>query len=592
MKNKIIWIVLGLTLLVGAAAVTMAAVSSGGSSRGAFNDDGYILAVSGDYSSTGELSSASVGTTYVSGGAGYRLGYLDTVRFTDAGGASVSVDNATFIHYADKSVAAFANGVVMQLGDSGVVPAYYNVPAGALIDSTGSGYIMDNNGVPVSLRDFIFKISDDDYLFVSDTIQVALSAEETRIFENFIEVEYLDQGVVRITSPDGVWYTIAAVCTAKLANGAEANLAEQELNFGGAEPIGFASMVIDSPANETIGSGSSTGIIPRFEITTIDGEAGEAGDIGESGAEGAVGEAGTAGELGVAGEAGTAGALGVTGEDGTLGGDGAGGSGGATGGTGAAGNDGADGGTPSGGEGGNHDMTLPSMELSNWTVRASSISGTIAVVDDDAMLSADGVKLSVVDSSTGSVLASETFFEMLYDFNFSGLSPNGDYRLIAVANYDVSDTTYTREFINKVFRTDSIGLSLEKEYASTTGLGVRVTRSDSSSVSEVLVVLMYDDGTVRNTAPVTFTDGTAIINFSDLDPDTPYRIQLTDVVYDGSLRLETYGDRLTVSTLKRTPSLGDPLVVINQKNASFEVRLNALTDPDVDTPYGLNPKSP
>src|SRR5690606_21916473 len=116
-----------------------------------------------------------------------------------------------------------------------------------------------------------------------------------------------------------------------------------------------------------------------------------------------------------------------------------------------------------------------------------SVSSTIIVTDEENRL--DNLKpfeIQILENLSGIqvyrdfVDSSNRFFNI----EFNGLLPNKEYRLVIIADYYVDNAVYSRIFVNKLFVTEGIGLTIEKYSATESSLAIKVKKKADSDIVE------------------------------------------------------------------------------------------------------------
>lgn len=446
--------------------------------------------------------------------------------------------------------------------------------------------------------------------------------------------------------------------------------------------------------NGTFGSTGVDGISGQNGETGTSGAAGRTGDtgsFGNSGSDGVSGLNGEAGEDGEIGGTGEAGAYGSSGNDGATGLNGA------QGGNGGWGNKGADGNNAI--TASSINSSLPVMTFVDWQVSADGLRGAIRIEDESELLGnikemADNhkAKVTITDVKTGEKIpcyyieaevdddtkavtykektiieSDDPDFNEIYNgadfigfttYNSSAdetegyhpklkLKPDTEYNISVVAYYaDVNDiqqtaTIYSREFISRLFYTDSAGVILTEESVDRDELYIGVTSTASSMLKNKVVkvfllneheneiidrdiaengyytedtikhyltycymtydsaagkidAIVYDPTHIKVESAQTqgqgaysitgldFADSTQIIYFKDLTPDTKYYLRTyVSNIDDGIDSLTT--QLLTCDTLKRNPVI-DPTKQItayyNRVTGGIEVYRPEISDLD------------
>lgn len=541
------------------------------STKQSFRQDGYILAYSEDVVTANEKNLQY----YFQSGTNFKTRYPQGIIFRDTRNQQVVTDENSFLHYSDGGLGALKTGVVLNLATlNDELIGYYNVSSQSIMQKNGKIYSLDHMGTPIQFKEFIWKLSPEKYIIVSDTLMLRFSNGDAREFKEYLEVSYIDGDVVRLANNEGIIQTISSDSYVQLAGGETVNLSDKTIGYLNSPKLSLAQMVVDADENIEVMplNGGNAGFkLPK--ITVIDGKDGKDGDPGQEGEAGKVGEAGEAGNPGEPGEAGEAGKAGKDGATGDEGVDGDNGKNGADGKTVGGGDDGA-------GESPSVKVKLPVFELSDWVVTARSVSGSVFIEDEQNLLNTDSIKLKVVKAGTDKVVFGPNSYSGL-NFNFVAdlLEPGTEYRLLISADYTVNDKQYTRNFINKVFVADNIGLSVEKTYAGETELAFKIIKESYSSVSMASLELYDDHGSSIGVESVSFVGNSETVTFRNLTANTNYWIQLTDIKTSEGIELPTYGQKAKYSTLKTPPTLGIPNVIINKKNASFEIQVSSVNDP-------------
>lgn len=554
-KNKSIVFILIISLLLISFGVFFAAHSFN-STKNIFLQDGYVLEYQNNLAS---VEGKSIQYHFQAGDT-YQSRYPQCIAFNDTQNERIVADENSFLHYADGSFGALKKGVVLNLSTlNDDLINYYNVSPESIMQNNGKSYSLDHMGTPIQFKEFLWKLSQDKYLIVSDTLKLHFSEDDVRQFKGYLEVSYVDENVVQLANNEGVLQTISADCYVELLDGATVNLSEKTIKYYNSPKLTLAQMVVDAEENIEVTplKKDVAGIkLPKF--TVVDGEDGKEGNAGEAGEAGETGEAGDDGETGEQGETGSKGRNGSKGKDG------------------------ADGETVGGGgedDGPAAKAKLPVFELSQWKVTATSASGSIFIEDEENLLLGDSVSLKLVETGTNKVVfGPEPYSGLNFNFLIDTLNSGTEYRLVISAGYTVNNKEYTKDFINKVFVADNIGLTVEKAYATETELAFKVMKQSSSSVDVASLQLYNEDGTPHGVENINFADNSQTVLFRNLTANTKYQIQLTNVKSSDGIELATYGQRTEYSTLKTPPTLGVPNVIINKKNASFEMQVGSVAD--------------
>lgn len=570
------------------------------------------------------------------GGTAWRRSLADTVSFADTQGNRQKVSTDSFVHYDDQALAALDRGVVVDLNDLDTTQMtnHYSVAPAVAMEKAGNGYAFQGASENLSMSDFLWKLNEGKYMLVSSNIECRFSEDDVRPVEDYMEITYIDEGVIQIQSRENVWQTVSDSCVAVLNNGEVVDLSLRNVqNSSGDVLMDFSKMVVDADSNVEVTPLTQElaevheSIIPHFDITAKDGEDGEQGVSGAPGEAGLPGDPGTPGEAGEAGDAGESGEAGEAGEPGTDGQQGTAGTAGASGAAGASGTNGAPGNPGAPGTPGNAGeaptpptsevLALPEFTIEDWLPTATGCSGVIKVKDPKNLLLTNSGELTsrvyIMDPVTGTTydVNDGNAFEFSslnadgYSFSYSGLKPDHEYVLMVDAPIDTGSIAsagsgpYVRNFITKVFYTDSVGVYMEAE-PSTTGsvtLAVRA-RNYSGTVSNVTVYL-YASQTQAAAATAAdpgshisqyeaqdFSENNAAgVRFGNeseaLKSNTTFYARVVATVGTGSDATTMMPAQiLPLTTLKKEVELGAPIMTPNRTSWGFDVTPMGIRDED------------
>ncbi len=589
-------------------------------SQKVFHNSGYIL-VSPESSYSDEINQQ----IYFEAGTKYKKVYPDKIVFKNQEGEKVVIEEDAFLHYNDGSIGSLSQGVMVDLSNlSSSVVSHYGLNDNSTMESTGNNFILDNRGSSMSFQDFVWKIKENKYLLAGKNILITLSEDNEREFSDYVEISYYDTGIIRVVSREGTWQTVSANCIAHLDNGVKLNLSNRTIvDDNNTVKLSLEQMVIGSDDNiEIVPQEVKEQVIkaPEFDIETVDGmdgtsgitgKDGEDGESGKNGEDGEEGEAGTEGEDGKAGAdgedgktgtdgeagnpgdpgiTGTTGVNGVNGINGLNGANGASGANGAKGQEGRSGDDLANEQNPGGNGSENvNNIKLPVFEIKELNVNTTGVKAKIAVKDEENRLDpSQSFTLQIIENNTGkiAVLAVLDSSQREFDYEYNGLLPNMEYRLQIEASYVVDNTLFKRFFVNKLFITDTLGITISKAYATEKSLAINVKAMEYSKVAGADLQLTDMAGNPIRTNEISLiqaaeAEGCEVV-FENLLPNTEYRVKVVNIEmsYDTSLVAPPEFREETFMTLKRSPVLGTPEVVVNKRSSCFELMLDQVVDLD------------
>lgn len=560
----------------------------------AFDAAGYILQGETEEVKSISFRSGEAYTSTLSGG----------ISFSDTDGKKTTVPRESFVYFEDSSVMALSDGVLVDFNDlsDNFINNYYINAGLCLRDSNGS-YTAEATAGTMTFGEHLWKLSDTKYLIEAPSLKVYLSEGDVREVKDYVQVAVTADNIVHLLTPDNLWMTISEECYIETDQGVKIYPVSQLIDSG-TYKLSMAKLSV-TPEDAIVLSELETRrqIVPELNIEAIDGADGQDGTDGQSGQEGASGTAGSAGKNGATG---TAGAGGASGE------------GGANGGHGASGKDAVAVSTTN--------SALPTMSITEWKVSATGLHGTIKVTDNgqslqnvgditDCMTRYPG-RVTITEVATGEVVYCYPTNELDGDtstaFNFytgteevpfftrgEALKPDTEYKLSVTAYYAANNLVYSREFIGRVFYTDSTGVHLTYQEATQTSvtLSAAVGSDYAGSVRKATVYLMtpeqaktFSAASISTPAmyvaahdiPLSETTTKKDVVFdTGLAPNQTY-VARVYVETDSGLKTLTQ-QKLEVMTLKRAPvfdKTDKPSVNYNRASGVFEVFRPTVTDPD------------
>ncbi len=600
--KKLIALIVALGVLTAAGGIFYS-WSRGNANATEFSGAGYVL------SADPERADKQI---YFAEGMAWKGGLSERVVFSDVQGNRTEVESTTFAHYDSGALSAFANGVVVDLDDieTAQVTNHYAVGANLLFEENGGTYTISGANVEAEFGNFLWKLSENKYMLVSPTISVRFSESDVREVEDFLEITYIDAGVVQLQSKDNIWQTIAEDCTATLASGEVVHLSLRNVQTAEGDVLmDFSKIVLNSednvevtPLTEELENVHET-VIPNIDITAQPGQDGQGGQTGSTGADG---QTGVVGEDGFAGKPGNNGAAGASGVDGPAG---------------DPGEPGLPGDPGTGAQVPGTVLTYPTFLVEDWAVSATNCSGTVKVSDPDGMICelVPGTvgEISLYDMSTSQLvekLENQDFAKAdtaTFPFEFKNLQPDRQYRLVVTAtiNTRLKDAeNYNRDFISKLFYTDSVGVYLEEGSATTDSISLSVHKQPYASGDIVkATVYLYRtraaalNATAQVPAGNVAGDCLGALN-AVMSKDMPQTLQIDNTVNSALMNAGITSDTvyyarvlvnfqsganlmpnqmLTLTTLKQRPTVGVPALSANRETWGFVVAPGAVYDPDL-----------
>lgn len=610
-----------LTLFGGGAAVY--GTSQVRAAQQQFVYSGYLLDGSENQENGYAKYTFEAGTTY-------KTGYPDSVIFKDTAGVQVATSRNAFLHYADGSLSALTDGVIVDLNNmsSGMLNNF-GINAGTILERRDSSYVVDSISGTLYLDDFLWKINDSQYILVSSTIDITTGNQAPIYYNDYVEMRYYNEGILMLITENGAYRTVASDCVATVNSGIQLDLSArtvttdeegtkmsmEQIVLDSNQVIDVLKPIMSAQKSDDLFSERQMNeaikvALPTFEV--IDGEDGRTGEAGEDGEDGEAGEDGRTGLTGADGLTGKTGENGKTGIDGIAGPDGAGGAPGAPGEPGVAGTSGTNGKNgqngmsgPSGASGAKgqdgiggdelikneglveeqEQLVLPEFSFETFEVTESSVEATLKIDKPDILTGE--VCVDLVRAADGQLVKEHERFEPGVgeaSISFHELLPDTTYLIRVTATYSAADATgathdYQNVFMTKQFTTNATGIYVEPVVKEENALTFRVVKPEYSQVLSYTLVIRKADASAQDGSITGEEIDEGVYKFTGLSTNTPYYADVTGITLSEGTMPDIKGEQ-QYYTLKKKPVLSQPDVFVNKVDSVFEMSLPQVVDPD------------
>lgn len=561
----------------------------------AFLDSGYVL-------QSMDETQQNVERYYFNSNETYKTKYDKNVIFKNTEGEEVTANTTNFIHYSDGSISAFTNGVILDLNNIDANPiTYYNIMANDVLEKSGENYSISNLDQTLRFTDLIWKIDANKYIIISNNIGLVIGDEEPKEISGYVELEYLDNEIVKIYNQEVTYQTISSEAYVELPNDIRLDLGRKIVSRENDNKMSLENMVIDSDDNVTIvdldeqeqtqeENTVDANTVQANEVTnnqtTVNNNSSNNSSSSTSNNQGSTiinGNVNGGDNTGVNGQGTIAGNT-IDGNTGTTDDNGN------TGNTGNNGNNGNNGNTGDDGTIGNTPaqvVVAPKFKIEDMEVTSTGVEATITIEDDDNTLISDS-NIYILENATGKQVYQYTEALGVYSIQIevASLSPDTEYTLVAESSYSVDGITYTKNFVYKIFRTSVLGVEIEKDVFTDSSIGVALMINKDSKVRSVDVTIADTAGNLiaTRTVPIasgdTSSDRKELVEFDGLDSNTDYVIGLTNILYDGQVLANANVESKTYRTLKQKPTLTGANYEINKRDGNFKLSLANVQDPD------------
>ncbi len=502
-----------------------------------FSKDGYAILLKNN-ENTPTTYSFSRGIKY-----NYRK-YTELISFDSNEAKNVNLSYDNIIHYADNSLLPLKNVVGIDLKNiSNDIIFYYNIYKNTNIKyDNNKGYSIDTNNSSndkVGFETLLLRVDTNKFLIAGDGIRLVLSDEEIIEYDKYAYFEYHDGSIVKIYNNQKNYQTISN--DSKIVIGdVSIDLADETISKAGVKYISLTNLIIDSDGNIDIivdndkkGLGLNESMVEQPEI-------GEEIDTGND--------------------------INIIEDE----------------------NDGEN----------NQDSNencapqteevvddtkidkAPEYKVTELSLSSLKLEAKIEIIDDDMVLSSP-TTIKVVENSTYKTIYEDISMDSNIMISIADLKPDKEYTLLASATYKIDEIEYERTFISKIFRTKSIGVSLDNNYSKVDGLVVNVTKESYSDVASAKVIIHDKDGVMLEERLVVMNAAAEYpIIFDNLDSNSTYVITLEEILVDGVVVDSGYSQSLSMTTLKKAPLIGELKYSIDKRKSSISMSPSNIIDYD------------
>ena len=541
-KNRFLFIIL--ISVATLALIVIGAISLYQDHSLVFDGDGYII----------EATAKANNKYYFSANTKYKENVEEKISFSDKDAKKRSVDPASFIHYNNGNVAFLQRGAIVNLSElSNPMVTYYNITPENKVVYENNQYTVSSNGKKINLDSFLGRISDNKYIIAGNNVSLKIPKVEDRISGDFFEITYVEEGIVRIDNKDIHHQVTAQESYVYVGDNITINLGDGKIYFSGEPKMLLSQITINGDENIDLdvlkdkSSGGGTG--------SGDGSGGDGDGTGEGGDGTGEGEGG----------------------DGT--GEGEGGDGTGEGGDGNGLSNGN--GLADGAGSGNTTTASPKIELIEAIVSATTIDLSLQL--NNANLANGPISYYFTNVATGERVNEPVNIDLVngtFKIKMDSLSPSTEYSL----SIGELNATTGRQYFQKTFKTDDLGITLEKVYATDTSLSYRIIFDENTDVSMVHLSIFDSDNKNDYIVPVEATisknDLDKSFVFENLHSNTSYSIVLDRVWINNIAYSNVYSINRIDTTLKKTPVLSGIDVSANTEEIKFTIQLDKVNDPD------------
>lgn len=499
-----------------------------------FEKDGYALYLDKVTNVKAEAYSFNSGTEYR-----YKQS-SNTISFK-SDDKNVKIDKDTVIHYTDDSLGVLKKVVGIDVSTiNNDIIFYYNIYKNTKINSNKDGYVIKLvNEEEVKFKNLLMRISDNKFLLTGENVRLVYTNDEIIDFGNYVEFEYTDGNVVKVYSEDKYYQTISSDAML-LVEDIRINLKDAVIYKEDKPYISLTNLVVDNNGNiDTLEEE-----IKKEELEIKDGEF----DVPSGSTGSSSGNSGSSGSGNIIeDEEDDDSTEEVIDED--------------------------------------EVKKTPVYKVTELILTALKIDAKIEIKDEDALLNSD-TTIQIVENATSKVVYDEIapMGDTAVMISFADLKPDTEYTILASADYKLNDVDYNKIFVSKIFRTEDLGVSFEKNYATQDSLVIEVNKEKYSKVSMFVLEILDLEGNRIDYKTISFEySNRQDVTFFGLTSDTSYRVRMTEILCQGVIVDQGFAQTEVMKTLKVKPEIGDLSYEIDKKKSQFNLNVSSVTD----TNYGI-----
>ena len=472
----------------------------------------------------------------------------DSIIIETGDNKKFTIPAETFVHYQDGSISTFAKSVVLDLDEvenNKDNYTYYNVFPGTIFVKDGADYSVNYLDKKLKFTNFILKINNEKFLIIGNKINVKIGDNVKTLENNYVEVSYLDGNVIKIDNQGVSFQSVSDEVIIEIGDGVAIDFVQKNIYKDTEKKISLGEITVDSDDNIPISSDENSSITGEIEDSKTDSKNSKSDSNGNNG--GNSNKKYTKEEL----PSMSSGVVDTSTNDLEEIID------------------------------ANARVQDADFKIANMDVNANRLTAAVSITDNAAVLEGP-INIKIIETNTNKIVyeINDDSGSNYIDIENDALTPETNYILVINSDYKKNNVTYNKDFIQKTFVTDAIGVSLERYLISESQLQVNIKKGAYSDVASVDVALEDSAGTTLKTQTVSLNSGDNIVDFSPLENDTKYKVRVYNFVYQDSVVTNGFTILKTYETLKRRPAIGSTTFSMDKKEGKFNMYMNNIMDPD------------
>ena len=489
------------------------------SKYGTFEDSGYIITKI--YDQKGNYLKSE--KYYFNNGTKYKENYKNQVEFNTINNEETVVDSESFVHFDNGGLSTLKKAAILNLDTINAKTAvkYYNIYPETVMEYTNTIYSINNIKTKLEFNNFLMKISDTKFLIVGRNLRILMPEKDKTIDYGYYEFEFIEGDIVRIENNEVSIQAIPINTRLELGNGISIDLGSKYISKGEDKNILNLNEI-------TINSDDNIEIIPiEEEEKEEENKKNPIAGLGD----------------------------GIVNTE-----------------------------KPDDEEEVNeHErQSDPQFQVSEMNITSNKLQTEVQVLDISNVLQGD-ITMKVIESSTNKIVyqTKEPEGTMNLMLEVENLSPNTSYIFVVNSEYSKNNNDYTRDFIQKTFITESVGVSISKDLFTTESLSFLAKKKDYSNIKSFDATLLDNSGRVVEIKKIEFSGMDKItFDFTSLTHNSEYTLRINNYLYEDSVIADSYIEDTVYKTLKLKPELGNVSFVIDKKDSKFTLKMSNTLDPD------------
>lgn len=521
-----------------------------------FKDAGYVIST--NYSSSNnDINSEKY---YFSENTNYHKNN-NTYTFTNSSNEQVSIENDNFIHYNDGSIGTFKMTSLLNFNNlNDNIIKYYNLNSKNYLTKEGNKYLAKSVSESIEFTKFLLKISANKYMIVAPSIKIHVKDDIREVTDSYVEITYFDGNIVRIENNNFKLQSVSADFYIEIDD-VIIDLSNKNVYVNKEQKINLEEITIDSNDNVSLDNIDNGNFATEEEKKQQEEEKKKQEQEALLKAKKELEDAQNKIKENIKSNFSSENPLnGIT--NGIV--------------------------KPTSPD--NNEEVIdpdnntfdPSFTISKFEVSANGVVAEIKYEDKSSIL-VGSPTVSLIEAGSNKIVDAVHLNTGLTSVTYSNetLNQSTNYVLVVNANYVKDSETINKDFIQKSFLTKSLGLSITKDYFTTTSLNYKIKLNSDCLVKTLAAKLYNTSGELISNQLIDIGSLRSVnLSFDNLNPNTNYNLVLTDFVYQNMIISDNFTITEQYKTLKRSPKIGGTTFSVDKVNSKFVLETNNIEDLD------------